>query len=723
MMTVHPLHAGDGYTYLTREVAAGDNTVERGQDLTDYYTADGTPPGMWGGRASAELGVDGQVREDQMKALFGEGLHPEAVELVEQRVRDGVTPNSAIESVRLGRRFAVYRNDVPLTKRIRAEIESDRKAAGKTLTAQQCLQIQYRLAATEFHREVGRSPASEAELVRYLASQKRRERQPVAGYDCVFTPQKSVSVLWGLGDHEVRRAIEKAHADAVTNAIGWIEDNASYTRVGKAGVGQIESTGLMYARFDHRDNRNGDPNLHTHVAVSTKVQGIDGKWRSLDGRVLHKLAVAASERYNTAVEENIVRSLGVVFTNRPDPRTDRRPVREIDGIPPELLTAFSRRDAIERRLETLAGEYRKAHGRDPSRAVQMRLADQATLETRAGKPPPKSLSAQREEWRARAVGLIGERRLDRALRSAIGHQTQASDASELDPHALAQSVIDRVSRERATWTRWHVHAETQRQLRPQVFASIDDRDEFTERVTESALGAQSIRLTQQVDAAPTALQRSDGASILTVHGNETYTSHAILAAEQRLVSAAHTPTAVMATTESFHAALTAHAHRKGWELGADKKALVEHFLLSGTLISAGIGPAGTGKTTAMRVVVDAWRATGYDVVALGPSAKAAGVLGEELGVNGRTIADVLTRHEHGLDHGITPGTMILVDEASMVRSFGYSGIRNNSLPSTLVVRSGSSRGRVRRRSWSTCTASATARNRRSPFVCATATLQ
>ncbi|NIL78404.1 MobF family relaxase [Rhodococcus sp. B10] len=686
MMTVHPLHAGDGYTYLTREVAVGDTSLEKGQSLTDYYTAEGAPPGMWGGRVTEELGVDGQVREDQMKALFGEGLHPEAEAMTAKLIADGATADDAVDSVRLGRRFAVYRNEVPLTKRIRAEIEGDHKTFGRALSADECQQIRYRLGADEFHREVGRSPASEAELTRYIASQKRRERQPVAGYDCVFTPVKSVSVLWGLADNDTRRGIERAHSRAVTDAIGWVEDNASYTRVGKAGVGQIESTGLMYTRFDHRDNRNGDPNLHTHVAISTKVKGVDGKWRSLDGRVLHKLAVAASERYNTLIEEYVNRELGATFSDRPGAGAGKRAVREIDGIPPELLREFSRRDAIERRLEQLVGEYRKAHGKDPSKAMQMRLADTATLETREQKPPATSLAAQRAEWHSRAVDRIGKRTLARALAASTGHSVEATNADDIDHHQVAATVVARVAQQRATWNRWHIDAEVQRQLRGIVFDSETARHDLTERITEAALGAHSIRLTRQVDAAPAALQRSDGASILTVHGNQTYTSTAILAAEQRLVGAAHTPTAVMAPAHAYHAALAAHTARKGWELGADQKKLVEHFLFSGALLSDGIGPAGTGKTTAMRVAVDAWRATGYDVVALGPSAKAAGVLGEELGVTGRTIDDVLTRHRMGLDTGITAAAMILVDEAGMASTHNLDQLTRIAAERGAVVR-------------------------------------
>lgn len=59
MMTVHPLHAGDGYTYLTRQVASGDVVRLRGEDLSEYYQAEGNPPGVWWGAGAAVLGVSG----------------------------------------------------------------------------------------------------------------------------------------------------------------------------------------------------------------------------------------------------------------------------------------------------------------------------------------------------------------------------------------------------------------------------------------------------------------------------------------------------------------------------------------------------------------------------------------------------------------------------------------------------------------------------------------
>ena len=104
-MTVHVHHAGDGYTYLTRQVASGDHRRRRGEVLADYYTAAGNPPGRWVGTGLAAMGVEGQVNEAQMKALFGEGLHPNGDARIQQTLSRGVDHEASVEAVRLGRRF------------------------------------------------------------------------------------------------------------------------------------------------------------------------------------------------------------------------------------------------------------------------------------------------------------------------------------------------------------------------------------------------------------------------------------------------------------------------------------------------------------------------------------------------------------------------------------------------------------------------------------------
>jgi conjugative relaxase-like TrwC/TraI family protein len=167
-----------------------------------------------------------------------------------------------------------------------------------------------------------------------------------------------VSTLWAVASTELARTIEDAHHAAVHDTLAWLEQHATYTRLGRNGIRQVDTRGLVAAAFTHRDSRACDPDLHTHVAISNKVQTLHGQWRALDGRVLHKAAVAASERYNTRLEAELVDRLGVTFTERTAPTGGKRAVREIAGIDERLTTHWSaRRTAINKR--------RAQHGRTP----------------------------------------------------------------------------------------------------------------------------------------------------------------------------------------------------------------------------------------------------------------------------------------------------------------------------------------------------------------------
>lgn len=55
-MGLHKLTAGDGYTYLLRQVAVADGTDLGRASLTDYYSSKGETPGRWMGSGLAALG-------------------------------------------------------------------------------------------------------------------------------------------------------------------------------------------------------------------------------------------------------------------------------------------------------------------------------------------------------------------------------------------------------------------------------------------------------------------------------------------------------------------------------------------------------------------------------------------------------------------------------------------------------------------------------------------
>src|SRR4051812_3428327 len=469
MMTLHKLHAGDGYTYLTRQVAAGDEGRSPGQELADYYTASGNPPGRWVGAGAADLRVTGPVQEDQMRALFGRGMHPDAEAIIALEVAAGATPQDAERAAKLGRAFPKY---TPLPPR------SERVAA--------------RLAAFEAENGHPPSPVVRSKLE---AQEARRDRRVVAGYDLVFTPVKSASVLWALGSAHTRAAVEDAHHEAVADTLAWLERETAFARTGDHGEAQIDTRGFVAAAFDHRDSRAGDPDLHTHLAISNKVRALhdhaDGRprWLSLDARVLHAAAVAASERYNTRFEDGLCCRLPVAFADRPDTvRDDRRVIREITGIPTRLLKHFSkRREVIEDRYRTLAADYRHTHGHEPPRETQLKLAQQATLETRDHKRRPSALAEKITGWRAEAAAVIGTRGVDRLDSAVTAPPRSITHPADLPVAALAASVVDVVSAEKATWTRWNLIAEAERQLRPLRFSDPGAREAATRLVLDRAL--------------------------------------------------------------------------------------------------------------------------------------------------------------------------------------------------------------------------------------------
>jgi conjugative relaxase-like TrwC/TraI family protein len=234
---------------------------------------------------------------------------------------------------------------------------------------------------------------------------------------------KSVSALWAIAPLPVAEQIEAAHDAAVADVLEWLQDSAAFTRTGANGVAQVDTEGSIAAAFTHRDSRAGDPDFHTHVAVSNKVSHVDAngvrRWLALDGQPLHRVTVAASELYNTQLEAHLTRRIGVRFVEQ-SRRRGKRPVREIDGMSPELMSRWSsRRAAIEARTAELAKQFQADHGREPTNVEIIALAQQATLESREAKHKPRSLAEQRHIWRTQAVEVLGRTGLHQMLTDTL----------------------------------------------------------------------------------------------------------------------------------------------------------------------------------------------------------------------------------------------------------------------------------------------------------------
>lgn len=420
-MTVKKLAGMSVPDYLIRQVAAQDARVPAG-GLTSYYTEQGEAPGIWIGAGLDGLGMAACeiVTEVQMNHLFGEGAHPNADQLRAAAAAADLSPAQVEAAGRLG---APFRKREPvrsefteeLTARcrawnaaagrpVRARVPSDVVSALRTQVGREC-----------FQRTYGREPVGETELLAEIARWSKKSPVTVAGYDQVFSPPKSVSALWALADPQIAALIERCHQAAVRGALAYQERDALFTRTGTDGVRQVDALGMVAAAFVHRDSRAGDPDLHTHLVIANKVQSTDGRWYALNTNLIYKAKVAASELYSATLEAALVESFGVRFVER-STGAGKRPVREIDGIDLHLTARWStRRGLIEHRRDELAAAFLAEHGRPPTEAEMIALAQRANLETREAKHEPRSLAEQRATWRGQAEQALGAGGVDRMI--------------------------------------------------------------------------------------------------------------------------------------------------------------------------------------------------------------------------------------------------------------------------------------------------------------------
>ena len=559
-----------------------------------------------------------------------------------------------------------------MAKRIATRHAAARQLADESVSATLRAQTRTEVAREFFRAEHGRDPIDAREIAATIAKQSRPRTQTVAGYDLTFSPVKSVSSLWAVADPHVAAQIERAHQAAVQDALNLIERHALFTRQGRNGIRQVNVRGLVAAAFTHRDSRAGDPDLHTHVAVANKVQTLDGRWLSIDGRVLFKATVAASEAYNTALEHHLHDRLGVRFADRPNTDPAKRPVREIVGVEPALNQHWStRRVLIKDRQGQLAARFQRDHGRPPTPVEALQLAQQATLETRDAKHEPRSLAEQRTAWHAQAVETLGG---PDAVQAMISKTLNPISITSPEVNAewvavTAGRVLATVEERRSTWQSWHVRAEAQRQVRA-VQVPTDKIDQLVELLVTEVLQTRSISLARPEDGIRelAVLRRADGSSVYTVAGSELFTSNRILAAEQRLVAAAGRTDGRVVDAATVELALLESA-ANGKALDAGQAALVRSMCSSGARLQLAIAPAGAGKTTAMRTLVRAWSDSGGHVVGLAPSAAAAAQLRDATGAPAETLAKLTWSIDHNdlpeWADRISRSTLVIIDEAGM----------------------------------------------------------
>ncbi|MEA2000480.1 MAG: MobF family relaxase [Actinomycetota bacterium] len=521
----------------------------------------------------------------------------------------------------------------------------------------------------------GQHPATGKQLGRSL------RRDGVAAWDVTFSTDKSVSLLWALGDEPTRRQVMEAFDEATTAAFGYLESVASATRgatktpmldgngdpvLNESGKRRfrvetwpIETSGFVAASFTEFTSRADDPQLHTHVVVANKVKSDDGIWRTIDGRLLYRHQLAAGYLHEAVLRRELTERLGVRW------QPVHNGMADIDGFTRHQIEAFSRR---RRQLE----EWRLEQGLADSAAARQ----VAVVATRSPKQD-RLLVDLEVEWRRRAerVGLTAER-----IASVTGRGQQITPA---DPETLFESLAspEGLTAQVSTFAKSEVVKEIAAAL-PEG-GTRDDIEALTEMFLNTGdvvplLPGRDVELSGTVDDVATvepepidpsvlkdrvvrSMRRRDGPLFPgTVHRQ--YTTVELLATEQRIIDHA----LAGLDTGSWvvpHRLVEARLRRNG-QLTAGQRDMVRRFATSGNAVDIGIGPAGSGKTAVMAVISQLAAITGTPIVGAALAAKAASGLQTATTIPSTTLTRLL--NQAGDEAGLPSGVVVVVDETGMV---------------------------------------------------------
>jgi conjugative relaxase-like TrwC/TraI family protein len=642
------LHAGHDVAYFTRGQHRGGCS-----GAMSYYTAAGEPPGQWAGKGAAGLGLNGQVDPDVIEGLYQEDTGPGGELLVKRR---------------------------------QAKKAQEREAAAAAAY----------LAAHPY--------ASATELAEARAAARGTDPHQVPYFDLTISAVKSVSVLhasYRVAARQARRRgdqhqaaaldaradeIEAALMDSAREAVAWLEQHATYTRTGhhSARTGEWrDGDGLVASLFLHHLSRDGDPQLHVHVAIWNRVQRADGadrKWRTLDSRSLHNQRLAVAPVADRILETKLS-ALGYVMV----PRADGNGA-EVGGVSQDVMDLFSSRAiAVTGEMDRLAREYQAVHGKPPSRRTLWLLHQQAGQNTRRTKAQARRTiagqtgtaeptAAQRlAAWEAQTA-----RREVQAL-SAVHEQVAAFAAERagrapavLDDAAkrrAARIAVAEVQKQHAVWSMAQLRFEVHRAL--SVLAPGSDGPAVVDEVARLAVsgraGAAVVQITAPDPADVTSLgvRASDGGIIYRPPNGERYCTLAHLDTEEQIL------TAVKRAMPRLVSEQQARAAAARTDLSTEQRDAVTMMLTAATAAVVLIAPAGAGKSHTMAEFARLWSTfTGRRVIGLTTSTNAARVLAHEGLAESYNIAEFLGKIE-GSDELRRPiplhrDDVLVLDEASQL---------------------------------------------------------
>ena len=654
-------------------------------NVDDYYTGAGEAPGTWIGTGSKALGLVDTVDPAVLRELLA-GHHPVTGEQLARPVRRP-DPRGQVDARPLLRLLDAGGDD-------QVSSVGEGWAQFAVRQARRTGQLPVKMVTgLADHAGLDSDALAEAYPKGVLERAQRHAGKTVdrrvPAFDLTFRPPKSVSILWAIDEHGVRREVAEAHDAAVQAALSYMEEEAGWVRPGHAGAEAVRIDGFVAAAFRHRTARpvtitvDGeqidvqDPLLHTHVLVANLAQASDdGKWRALDGTALYRHSKTAGTLYQAHLRHELTRRLGVEWGAITNGYAD------LAGVPRPVIDAFSlRRGQILERMQQLGSRSAAA-------------AQAATLATRQVKPAPGGRDEEgllHAGWAGRAARLGFTREhtaalLNRHELSEVSPQEAGRIFTELfGEHGLTKSSSTFTLREVVQgWANRlpdGAPVDLIRRLAAETVADHHGRAVPLHPVPVEGRQLEQRPAADDGRAAEADVEQSSsqgkrradtlrGVPAASVSQEGRWSTPELLALERRVLDRAEESRGSgSAVADPDH---VEEALRRRPSLSAEQAAMVRRLCGDGDGVAVVIGKAGAGKTFALDAARDAWQTPGRQVVGCARAARAALELHDGAGIPTSTIHQLLAdlgrgrRGDPRSPWRLPADGVLVVDEAGMV---------------------------------------------------------
>ena len=477
----------------------------------------------------------------------------------------------------------------------------------------------------------------------------------VRGFDATFSAPKSVSVLFAIGDQHLRAQVTEAHDQAVDAVLGWVESQA-HTRLRRRGhVVCVDADGIMVGVFRQHSSRRLDPQLHTHAVIANRVKAPDGRWLALDARTIKMDQRTLSGLYHAGLRAELTRRLGVAW----QPVVNG--ISEIAGVDPEVLAEFSQRtrevkDRVAEKLERFAADLE----REPTPRERWRLEREAVLDSRPAKSHSHTAGQLRHEWRSRLATLGIEPY--GFVANAVGRVRRPSGIDQATMTGMVVGALEALAERQSTWRPAELVRELAAQVPTEVTVEPDRLCGFLQDLAEHVAADRCVDLSPPVPER--AALRRDGRPISEAAVDRCLTTTSILDEEERIVEWAQRQRRLGGIVDTRPRDLPTEGLSPGQADACRAAAGVAPLELI-------VGPAGSGKTTALSPAVTYLKDHGQVVFGVAPTAAAAEVLATETTMTADTVDKLLhenTRPDRPPQPGydLPRGSTVIVDEAGTV---------------------------------------------------------